>query len=177
MLILAIPSRTRRSRVIAIAAVVARWSGWQCSTPSDDDRDDGVRELGQAAVSAITSTSSPSGLLPFLAAAEMTRDHPLPASGRACFRYHFMPYPRGPGHEISRPVAARLPHETGGRCITIICRSAAEAGVDRIAVSSSPFLLGSVWPGDRPNGERTPARAVSRERCDDGSLVTAIFIV
>jgi O-antigen ligase len=52
----------------------------------------GIRELGDAAVKRDYQRLFSERLLPFLAAAEMVRDHPLLGVGPGCFRYHFMTY-------------------------------------------------------------------------------------
>lgn len=51
-----------------------------------------VRELGTAAIQRDYQRLFSERLLPFLAAAEMVRDHPLLGVGPGCFRYHFMAY-------------------------------------------------------------------------------------
>jgi len=52
----------------------------------------GIRELGDAAVKRDYQRLFSERLPPFLAAAEMVRDHPLLGVGPGCFRYHFMTY-------------------------------------------------------------------------------------
>ena len=52
----------------------------------------GIRELGDAAVKRDYQRLFSERLPPFLAAAEMIRDHPLLGVGPGCFRYHFMTY-------------------------------------------------------------------------------------
>ena len=51
-----------------------------------------IRELGDAAVQRDYQRLFSERLLPFLAAAEMIRDHPFLGVGPGCFRYHFMAY-------------------------------------------------------------------------------------
>jgi O-antigen ligase len=51
-----------------------------------------IRELGDAAVKRDYQRLFSERLPPFLAAAEMARDHPLLGVGPGCFRYHFMTY-------------------------------------------------------------------------------------
>jgi O-antigen ligase len=52
----------------------------------------GVRELGEAAIQRDYQRLFSERLLPFLAAGEMVRDHPVLGVGPGCFRYHFMAY-------------------------------------------------------------------------------------
>ncbi len=52
----------------------------------------GLRDLGAAAVHRDYETLFSERLLPFLTAADMTRDHPLLGVGPGCFKYHFMRY-------------------------------------------------------------------------------------
>ena len=51
-----------------------------------------IRELGDAAVKRDYQRLFSERLPPFLAAAEMVRDHPLLGVGPGCFRYHYMTY-------------------------------------------------------------------------------------
>lgn len=51
-----------------------------------------MHELRDAAVQRDYQRLFSERLLPFLAAAEMVRDHPLAGVGPGCFRYHFMAY-------------------------------------------------------------------------------------
>jgi O-antigen ligase len=51
-----------------------------------------IGELGEAAMQRDYQRLFSERLLPFLAAAEMFRDHPLLGVGPGCFRYHFMAY-------------------------------------------------------------------------------------
>ncbi|HET8774918.1 MAG TPA: O-antigen ligase family protein [Thermoanaerobaculia bacterium] len=51
-----------------------------------------IRELRDAAVKRDYQVLFSERLPPFLAAAEMVRDHPLLGVGPGCFRYHYMPY-------------------------------------------------------------------------------------
>jgi len=52
----------------------------------------GVRDLAEAAGARDYQRLFSERLVPFLAAAEMIRDHPLVGVGPGCFRYHFMDY-------------------------------------------------------------------------------------
>ena len=60
-----------------------------------------------------TSSSSPSGSLPFLAAIDMTRDHPLLGVGPGCFKYHYMPYRVALVGKYPGDVDARVSDELG----------------------------------------------------------------
>jgi O-antigen ligase len=51
-----------------------------------------IRELGDAAIRRDYQRLFSERLPPFLAAAEMIRDHPLAGVGPGCFRYHYMDY-------------------------------------------------------------------------------------
>ncbi len=51
-----------------------------------------MRQLGHAAVHRDLQTLFSERLVPFLAAVDMTRDHPLLGVGPGCFKYHYMPY-------------------------------------------------------------------------------------
>jgi O-antigen ligase len=52
----------------------------------------GVRELADAARKGDSQRLLSERLLPFLAAVEMVRDHPIAGVGPGCFKYHYMPY-------------------------------------------------------------------------------------
>ena len=52
----------------------------------------GIRQLITAAAHHDYAQLFSERLLPFLAAIDMTRDHPLLGVGPGCFKYHFMPY-------------------------------------------------------------------------------------
>jgi putative inorganic carbon (HCO3(-)) transporter len=88
LLVLAILQTRRAGIVIGVVLLVV---GLAVSSPATTIGR-GVRELGKAAVERDYQRLFSERLLPFLAAAEMTRDHPLLGVGPGCFRYHFMPY-------------------------------------------------------------------------------------
>jgi len=52
----------------------------------------GIRQLVSAAAHHDYEQLFSERLIPFLAAVDMTRDHPLLGVGPGCFKYHFMPY-------------------------------------------------------------------------------------
>jgi O-antigen ligase len=88
LLVLAILQTRRAVIVIGVVLLVV---GLAVSSPATTIGR-GVRELGKAAVERDYQRLFSERLLPFLAAAEMTRDHPLLGVGPGCFRYHFMSY-------------------------------------------------------------------------------------
>jgi O-antigen ligase len=88
MLVLAV-LQTRRA-ALAVGAVMLVAALAVLSPATTIGR--GMRELAGAAMARDYQRLFSERLLPFLAAWEMTRDHPLLGVGPGCFRYHFMPY-------------------------------------------------------------------------------------
>ena len=88
MLVLAL-LQTRRA-AIAIVAVLLIVAVAVLSPATTIGRS--MRELGHAAMQRDYQRLFSERLLPFLAAAEMAREHPLVGVGPGCFRYHFMAY-------------------------------------------------------------------------------------
>lgn len=167
LLILAI-LQTRRA-VIAIGAVLLV-VGLAVSSPSTTIGR-GVRELGQAAVERDYQRLFSERLLPFLAAAEMTRDHPLLGVGPGCFRYHFMPYRVALAAKYPAAWTRGFPMNWG-TVHNDHLQIAAEAGV----IGSLLFLVSlGVLARRSSEGERTPRALFARTL--RWPLVTAIFIV
>lgn len=88
MLVLAVLQARRATVLIGVVLLVA---GLAVSSPATVIGRS-VRELGDAAVHRDYQRLFSERLPPFLAAAEMIRDHPLLGLGPGCFRYHFMAY-------------------------------------------------------------------------------------
>jgi O-antigen ligase len=167
LLILAI-LQTRRA-VIAIG-VVLLVVGLAVSSPSTTIGR-GVRELGQAAVERDYQRLFSERLLPFLAAAEMTRDHPLLGVGPGCFRYHFMPYRVALATKYPAQWTRGFPMNWG-TVHNDHLQVAAEAGV----IGSLLFLVSlGVLARRSAGGERTARAQFARTL--RWPLVTAIFIV
>ncbi len=131
----------------------------------------GVRELGTAAAERDYQRLFSERLLPFLAAVEMVRDHPLLGVGPGCFRYHFMPY--------RLALAAKYPAEwtrgfpmNWGTVHNDHLQVAAETGV----IGSLLFLASLGMLARRSAGEAmTPRAAFARTL--RWPLVTAIVLV
>ena len=131
----------------------------------------GVRELGKAAVERDYQRLFSERLLPFLAAAEMTRDHPLLGVGPGCFRYHFMPYRVALATKYPAQWTRGFPMNWG-TVHNDHLQVAAEAGV----LGSLLFLVSlGVLARRSAEGERTPRAAFARTL--RWPLVTAIFLV
>jgi O-antigen ligase len=129
-----------------------------------------IRELRDAAVQRDYQRLFSERLPPFLAAAEMVRDHPLLGVGPGCFRYHFMNY------RIAQ--AAKYPPEwtrgfpmNWGAVHNDHLQLAAEAGV----VGYALFLASLGLLVRRPSTESAP-RAVFAKALR-WPLATAIFLV
>jgi O-antigen ligase len=88
MIVLAILQTRRAAIVIGAVLLVV---GLAVSSPATTIGR-GARELRDAAIQRDYQRLFSERLLPFLAATEMTRDHPLLGVGPGCFRYHFMAY-------------------------------------------------------------------------------------
>lgn len=88
MLILAVMQARRAVVLIGVVLLVAGLAVGSPATVIGRS----VRELGDAAVHRDYQRLFSERLPPFLAAAEMIRDHPLLGVGPGCFRYHYMPY-------------------------------------------------------------------------------------
>jgi putative inorganic carbon (hco3(-)) transporter len=88
MIVLAVLQARRAAiAIVAVLLVVALAVGSPSTTIGRS-----VRELGHAAMQRDYQRLFSERLLPFLAATEMTRDHPLLGVGPGAFRYHFMAY-------------------------------------------------------------------------------------
>ena len=88
MLVLAVVQARRAAVAIGVVLLVVGLAVLSPATTIGRS----VRELGDAAMKRDYQRLFSERLLPFLAAAEMTRDHPLLGVGPGCFRYHFMAY-------------------------------------------------------------------------------------
>ncbi|HEV7765230.1 MAG TPA: O-antigen ligase family protein [Thermoanaerobaculia bacterium] len=88
MIVLAIVQARRAAVVIAVVLVVVGLAVMSPATTLGRS----ARELGRAAVDRNYQLLFSERLLPFLAAVEMTRDHPVAGVGPGCFRFHYMSY-------------------------------------------------------------------------------------
>jgi O-antigen ligase len=88
MLVLAVMQARRAAVLIGVVMLVAGLAVISPATVIGR----GIRELRDAAVHRDYQHLFSERLPPFLAAAEMIRDHPLLGVGPGCFRYHFMAY-------------------------------------------------------------------------------------
>jgi len=79
-----------RRAILTVAALLLALSFVVLSPSTSLGR--GIRQLASAAVHRDYEQLFSERLLPFLAAIDMTRDHPLLGVGPGCFKYHFMPY-------------------------------------------------------------------------------------
>ena len=167
LLVLAI-LQTRRA-VIAIG-VVLLVVGLAVSSPATTIGR-GVRELGKAAVERDYQRLFSERLLPFLAAAEMTRDHPLLGVGPGCFRYHFMSYRVALATKYPPQWTRGFPMNWG-TVHNDHLQVAAEAGV----IGSLLFLVSLGLLARRSTeGEKTSRALFARTL--RWPLVTAIFLV
>ena len=131
----------------------------------------GVRELGKAAIERDYQRLFSERLLPFLAAAEMTRDHPLLGVGPGCFRYHFMAYRVALATKYPAPWTRGFPMNWGAVHNDHL-QVAAEAGV----IGSVLFLVSLGMLARRSTGSEKSPRATFA-RTLRWPLVTAIFLV
>jgi O-antigen ligase len=131
-----------------------------------------VRALADAAAKRDYPRLFSERLSPFLAAAEMTRDHPLVGVGPGCFKYHYMPY--------RLAFAKRYPAEwtrgypmNWGEVHNDHLQVAAETGL----VGYLLFLAAMALLVRRParGGHPAPRRQFAREL--RWPLATAIFVV
>jgi putative inorganic carbon (HCO3(-)) transporter len=130
-----------------------------------------MRDLGSAAIHRDYQRLFSERLLPFLAAAEMARDHPLLGVGPGAFKYHFMAYRLG--------LASRYPPEwtrgfpmNWGAVHNDHLQVAAETG----AIGSLLFLLALGMLAKRPAPVSEEPR-VAFARALRWPLATAIFVV
>jgi len=79
-----------RRAMLAVAALLLVLSFVVLSPSTTLGR--GIRQLVSAAAHRDYEQLFSERLLPFLAAIDMTRDHPILGVGPGCFKYHFMPY-------------------------------------------------------------------------------------
>ncbi|HEU4888289.1 MAG TPA: O-antigen ligase family protein [Thermoanaerobaculia bacterium] len=129
-----------------------------------------IRELGDAAVRRDYQYLFSERLLPFLAAAEMVRDHPLLGVGPGCFRYHFMTYRIALAAKYPAAWTRGFPMNWGSVHNDHL-QVAAEAGV----VGYVLFLASLGLLARRPSAEPAPRAAFARTL--RWPLVTAIFLV
>ena len=170
LLVLAIVEGTRTRRAAIMIGVVLLVVGLAVSSPATTIGR-GVRELGQAAAERDYQRLFSERLLPFLAAVEMTRDHPLLGVGPGCFRYHFMPYRVALATKYPAAWTRGFPMNWG-TVHNDHLQVAAEAGVIGLLL----FLVSlGVLAKRSAAGERTPRVVFARTL--RWPLVTAIFVV
>lgn len=131
----------------------------------------GVRELRDAAIQRDYQRLFSERLLPFLAAAEMTRDHPFLGVGPGCFRYHFMAYRVALAEKYPSEWTRGFPMNWGAVHNDHL-QVAAEAGA-----AGYLFMLASLGMLARRSAAGDGAPRAAFARTLRWPLVTAIFLV
>ena len=129
-----------------------------------------IRELGDAALKRDYQRLFSERLPPFLAAAEMARDHPFLGVGPGCFRYHYMTYRIAMATKYPAAWTRGFPMNWGGVHNDHL-QIAAEAGVAGyvLFLTSLGLLVRRVPAG--------PAPRAGFARTLRWPLVTAVFVV
>lgn len=167
LLVLAILQTRRAAIVIGVVLLVV---GLAVSSPATTIGR-GVRELSDAAMQRDYQRLFSERLLPFLAAAEMARDHPLLGVGPGCFRYHFMAYRVALSTKYPAAWTRGFPMNWGAVHNDHL-QVAAEAGI----VGSLLFLVAlAVLARRAAGGGMTPRAAFARTL--RWPLVTAVVLV
>lgn len=167
LLVLAILQTRRAAIVIGVVLLVV---GLAVSSPATTIGR-GVRELSDAAMQRDYQRLFSERLLPFLAAAEMARDHPFVGVGPGCFRYHFMAYRVALATKYPAAWTRGFPMNWGAVHNDHL-QVAAEAGI----VGSLLFLVALAVLARRAAGDgMTPRAAFARTL--RWPLVTAVVLV
>ena len=167
LLVLAILQTRRAAIVIGVVLLVV---GLAVSSPATTIGR-GVRELSDAAMQRDYQRLFSERLLPFLAAAEMARDHPFVGVGPGCFRYHFMAYRVALATKYPAAWTRGFPMNWGAVHNDHL-QVAAEAGI----VGSLLFLVAlAVLARRAAGGGMTPRAAFARTL--RWPLVTAVVLV
>ena len=136
----------------------------------------GLRKLARAATNRDYQHLFSERLLPFLAAVDMTRDHPLLGTGPGCFKYHYMAYRVGLRERYPTEWTRGWPMNWG-EVHNDHLQVASEAGLPGYAL----FLLaigagaGIASPAKRRAGPASPEATFARAM--RWPLATAVFVV
>lgn len=135
----------------------------------------GVRQLADAASRRDYQQLFSERMLPFLAAFEMARDHPLAGVGPGCFKYHYMPY--------RVALNARYPAEwtrgypmNWGEVHNDHLQVAAESGLPGYALYLAAIAIAAGWRTKRGAGSPTRAQFARAMRWPLAALVLTISV-
>ena len=134
----------------------------------------GIRDMAKAATAGNYQTLFSERLLPFLAAVDMTRDHPLLGTGPGCFKYHYMGY-RIALRDRYPPEWTRGYPMNWGEVHNDHLQVASEAGLPGYALFLTAIGVGAAAPARRrANGARLEAAFAHAMRWP---LAAAVFVV